>query len=235
MFFFIPTLIFRKVKGRSSLNSNISLRLNQWNNSQWIDLITDLEKDIVTVHGPSRNTNPRRPKSTKEYNVRRGIELIAGGQMSRGSNALLSKGVSSASEDNAIKAQMETKFPKRKKENKEPSGEQWEHERASIDREILRDCILKLRGQVLPGLTGFCIEYIQALLFSEQSNADFIAKSAFNELHAVANDIVQGRLPWYFYQAWNGTSLTALNKKNVEDLAEGETMDCRPVCKGDSL
>ena len=155
--------------------------------------------------------------------------------MSRGSKALLSKGVSSVSNDDAIKAQMEAKFPKRKKDIKEPTNEQWEHERASIDRAIFRDCILKLCGQVLLGLTGFCNEYIQALLFSEQSNADFVAKSAFNELHAVANDIVQGRLPWYFYQAWNRTSLTALNKKSREELAEGETMDCQPVCKGDSL
>lgn len=71
--------------------------------------------------------------------------------------------------------------------------------------------------------------------FSEHSNADFVAKSVFDELHAVANDIVQGHLPWYFYQAWNKTSLTALNKKNVEDLVEGEVMDCQTVCKGDSL
>ena len=63
----------------------------------------------------------------------------------------------------------------------------------------------------------------------------YIQTFAFDELYAVANDIVQGRLPWYFYQAWNGTSLTALNKKNVEELAEGETMDCHPVCKGDLL
>ena len=64
---------------------------------------------------------------------------------------------------------------------------------------------------------------------------DLLAKQAFDELFAVANNIVQGKLPWYFYQAWNGTSLTALNKKGREELHEGETMDCRPVCKGESL
>ena len=146
--------------------------------------------------------------------------------MSQGSKALLSKGVSLASHNDAIKAQMEVKFPKRKKEIKEPTEEQWEHERASIKKDILCECILNLRGQVSPGLSGFRNEYIQALLFSENSNADYVAKSAFDELHAVANDIVQGRLPWYFYQVCNGTSLTALNKKNIEDLEDGEVMDC---------
>ena len=128
-----------------------------------------------------------------------------------------------------------TKFPKQKQDIKQPTGEQWEHERATLDRDIFCNCILKLRGQVSPGLTGFRKEYIQALLFSKESNADFLAKSAFDKLYAVANDIVQGCLPWYVYQAWNGTSLMALNKKNVEELAKGERMDCRPVCKGDSL
>ena len=116
--------------------------------------------------------------------------------MSRGSKALLSKGVSSANTNENIKAQMEAKFPKRKKEIENPTAEQWEHERASIDKEILRDLILKLKGQISPGLSGFRNEYIQSLIFSDHSNADFMAKSAFNELHALANDIVQGRLPW---------------------------------------
>ncbi len=34
MFFLIPTLFFRKIKGKSNLNSKISLRLNQWHNLQ---------------------------------------------------------------------------------------------------------------------------------------------------------------------------------------------------------
>ena len=197
-FFLIPTLFFRKIKGKSNLNSKISFRLNQWHNSQRSELVADLERDSIHVHGPDRETNPSRPKSVKEFNVRRGVELIA--EMSRGSKALLSKGVSSANDNEAIRAQMEAKFPRRKKEIRNTTEEQWEHERASIDRDILRKCILKLKGQVSPGLTGFRNEHIQALIFSEQSNADFLAKSAFDELHAVANDIVQGRLPWYFYQ-----------------------------------
>jgi len=54
-------------------------------------VLRTLGSDIIHVHGPDRETNPPRPKSVKEFNVRRGIELIAEGQMSRGSKALLSK------------------------------------------------------------------------------------------------------------------------------------------------
>ena len=73
-----------------------------------------------------------------------------------------------------------------------------------------------------------------ASLFSNASNTNMLAKSAFDELFDLSNNIVQGKMLWYFYQAWNGTSLTALNKEGTEELNEGETMDCRPVCKGES-
>ena len=51
----------------------------------------------------------------------------------------------------------------------------------------------------------------------------------------ISNDIVQGRLPWYFYQIWNGSSLTALNKKDAADLETNEIIDCRPICKGEAI
>ena len=141
--------------------------------------MADLERDIIHVHGLDRETNPSHPKLVKEFNVRRGVELIAEGQMSKGSKALLSKGVSSASDNEATRAQMVTKLPKRKIEIRNPTVEQW-HERASIDRDILRNCTLKLKGQLSPGLTGFRNEYIQALLFSEQSNADLPNRRSMN-------------------------------------------------------
>ena len=72
--------------------------------------MADLERDIIHVHGPDRETNPSRPKSEKEFNVRIGIELIAEGQLSRGATALLSKGVSSTSVNEAILAQMQAKL-----------------------------------------------------------------------------------------------------------------------------
>ena len=120
--------------------------------------------------------------------------------MSRGSKALLSKGVSNANKE-GISEQMAGKFPKRKKEIAEPTEEQWESDRTSLDKEILCASILKLKLQVSPGLTGFRNEHIQALLFSDGAKVDLLAKQAFDELFAVANNIVQGKLPWYFYQA----------------------------------
>ena len=94
---------------------------------------------------------------------------------------------------------------------------------------------MSLKSQVSPGLSGIRYEHLQAILFSEHSKADRLAKSAFDELHSLSNDIVQGRLPWYFYQIWNGSSLTALNKKDAADLETNEIMDCRPICKGEAI
>jgi len=93
---------------------------------------------------------------------------------------------------------------------------------------------MSLKSQVSPGLSDFRYEHLQAILFSEHSKAERLAKSAFDELHSLSNDIVQGRLPWYFYQIWNGSSLTALNKKDAADLETNET-DCRPICKGEAI
>ena len=73
--------------------------------------------DIVRVHGRTADSTPPNPKSTQElqaFNVRRGIELISEGQMSRGSKALLSKGISDIANNEAINNQMKAKFPRRK-------------------------------------------------------------------------------------------------------------------------
>ncbi len=94
---------------------------------------------------------------------------------------------------------------------------------------------MQLKSQVSPGLSGFRYEHLQALLFSEHSKADRLAKSAFDKLHSLSNDIVQDRLQWNFYQIWNGSSLTALFEKDTADLEVNEIMDCRPICKGEAI
>jgi len=94
---------------------------------------------------------------------------------------------------------------------------------------------MQLKSQVSPGFPGFRYEHLQAILFSEHSKADRLTKSAFDEQHSLSNDIVQGRLPWYFYQVWNGSSLTALNKKDAADLEINEIMDCHPICKSEAI
>ena len=130
---------------------------------------------------------------------------------------------------------MKSQFPSRKMTIPSPSEAQLNEERTSIDREILRTTIMSLKSQVSPGLSGFRYEHLQAILFSDKSKADRLAQSAFDELHSLSNGIVQGRLPWYFYQIWNGSSLTALNKKDAADLETNEIMDCRPICKGEAI
>ena len=98
MFFILPTLLLRKIKGDGKLLSDLRTRFRHWKLNQWKELVEDLEADIVRVHGRTADSTPPNPKSAQElqaFNVRRGIELISEGQMSRGSKALLSKGISS--------------------------------------------------------------------------------------------------------------------------------------------
>jgi len=44
-----------------------------------------------------------------------------------------------------------------------------------------------------------------------------------------------GRLPWSFYEIWNESSLTTLNKKDTADLKINEIMNCRPICIGEAI
>ncbi len=113
--------------------------------------------------------------------------------MSRGSKALLSKIISDIASNEAINEQMKSKFPSRKMAISSLNETQWNEERASIHREILRTTIMQLKSQVSPGLSCFRYEHLQAILFSEHSKADRPTKSAFHELHSLSYDIVQGR------------------------------------------
>jgi len=68
--------------------------------------------------------------------------------MSRGSKALLSKGISNTASNEAINQQIKSKSPSRKMAIPSPSEAQWNEERASIDREIMRTTIMSLKSQV---------------------------------------------------------------------------------------
>jgi len=105
-----------------------------------------------------------------------------------------------------------------------PSEAQWNEERASIDREILRRTIMSLKSQVSRGLSGFRYEHLQTILFSVHSKAGRLAKSAFDELHSLSNDNFQGRLLEWI-------NLTALNKKDAADLETNKIMDVAQSAK----
>mgnify|MGYP001307855544 FL=1 len=111
----------------------------------------------------------------------------------------------------------------------------FEYERATLDKDFFRKTILSLRREVSPGPGNLRNEHLTALVFNPQSRVSDQASAAFDHLFEVSEAIIAGRFPWYFYVAWTATSLSAVNKVDPESLAEGQTMDCRPVCKGNSL
>jgi len=112
MFFILPTLLLRRIKGDGKLLSDLRRRFRHWKLNQWKELVEDLEADTVRVHRRTADSTPPNSKSAQElqaFNVRRGIELISEGQMSRGSKALLSKGISNIANNEAINQQMKSK------------------------------------------------------------------------------------------------------------------------------
>lgn len=72
---------------------------------------------------------------------------------------------------------------------------------------------------------------MSSLIFDDRLSASPKSKITIERLHKVGNHIDTGNLPWYVYVAWTATGLTAINKKDLEDLEEDELMDCRPVAK----
>ena len=152
MFFVLPTLLSRKIKGDGKLLSDLRTRFRHWKLNQWKDLVKDLEADIFRVHGRTADSTPPYSKSAQELQayVRRGIELISEGQMSRGSKALLSKIISDIASNEAINEQMKSTFPNSKMTIPSLTETQWNEERASIDREILRTTIMQLKSKVSP-------------------------------------------------------------------------------------
>ena len=237
MFFLLPTLIFRKeVDGSStvSLAKLIRRRLLKFKYlDEWKDLIAEFESDLVHLQS-HMDEPPATDGNLRDANFKRTIALVGTGQMRRARTAILSKGCSDPN-DPPITAQMAAKFPCRKAPILPPTDEQCAFERACLPWDAFREVIVKLKPLTAPGLGCLRNEHLTALLFTSRSNVSPRAHDAFNRLHRFCDIITQGRLPWYFFAAWTATSLCALNKCEVEDLAAGATMDCRPVAKGNSL
>jgi len=80
IFFIVPTLLLRKIKGDGKLLSDLRTRFRHWKLNRWKELVEDLEADIVRVHGRTAESTPTTPKSAQElhaFNVRHGIKLIS--------------------------------------------------------------------------------------------------------------------------------------------------------------
>jgi hypothetical protein len=233
MFFLFPCLILRKIKGQKNVSNIIKQRLARCRDGDYLTLIEEFETDIAKI----QSVDPNSLRSDKPQDVRnyeRMIDLIKVGELSRASKALLSKGMSDAAEEEII-SQMRRKFPTRKEDIPTLNDEDFDSERATLDKDLFRKTILGLRREVSPGPGNLRNEHLSALIFNPESKVSDQASAAFDHLFEVAETIVSGRLPWYFYVAWTTTSLSAVNKLDPETLEQGQTMDCRPVCKGNSL
>ena len=233
MFFVLPILIFRKVDPEKKIQHEVRKRLMLWKAGKWAKLIGDLEADIAKCQRQDY-THQQSPNSPDNVCRRRALELIRLGQMRRARQALTSSGCSDPQLPH-IRDQMKAKFPVRKEAITEPTEEQLAYPRAHLDVEAFRKALLQLKPKTSPGLGCLRNEHLTALVYNKHAKASPNAKDAFNRLHRFCDVIVSGNLPQYFFEAWTATSLSALNKRDPSELAEGEVMDCRPVAKGNCL
>jgi hypothetical protein len=109
------------------------------------------------------------------------------------------------------------------------------HDRAELDQAEFRKLLRGLANLRTPGLGGLRNEHLLALVFPAHSGASPKALDAENQLFRLAQHIVKGTMPSYFYTLFTSVRCVPLNKKHLEELNEGDIMDCRPVGIGNSL
>ena len=125
---------------------------------------------------------------------------------------------------------MKVKHPPRKEELTPLS----EARRRGIDREVFMKELGKLDHDVAEGLGGLRNEHLTCLLFNPQREVTPGAAAAADNLYAFADNVVQCRLPPYFYKGYVATRLPA-NKVDPSTLALGATPDARPINVGNAL
>ncbi|EJK59207.1 hypothetical protein THAOC_20603, partial [Thalassiosira oceanica] len=104
-----------------------------------------------------------------------------------------------------------------------------------IDRENFMKELGRLDHDVGEGLGGLRNEHLTALLFSPRRDVTPGAAAAADDLYAFADNVVQCRLPDYFYVGYVATRLVPANKVDPSTLALGASPDARPINVGNVL
>ena len=134
-----------------------------------------------------------------------------------------------------IQQQLHAKHPSRKEDIPLPSDEQLLNQYAELDEKEFKKQLRALDNLVAGGIGGLRNEHLLAIIFPALSGASPEALAAEKNLFNLAQLIVKGSLPPYFYTCYTAVRCIPLNKKSPEDVKEGEVMDCRPVGVGNAL
>ena len=106
--------------------------------------------------------------------------------------------------------------------------------RAEIDFDDFTKAIDSLLTCKASGLGGLRNEHITALRFNPAGKQSPKADRAIHHFYDLANQIVQGNLPWFFYAGYTAVRLCAINKDDPRTRNEETPMDCRPVGIGNA-
>ena len=238
-FFLLPILLLRKPPSAkpirsTTIKSALSSRLAAWKRQDFISLIVSYEQDVVDANNLNEAHQERTKEKRDEANLQRCLENLSMGKVGRGASSLLSKGTSNPHCQH-IREQLRIKHPLRKEPITSPTEEQLSHDRLQLVKADFLQLLRQLLNLRAPGLGGLRNEHLLALVFPAFSGASSKALEAEHHLFNLAQQIVTGALPQYFYTCFTAVRCVPLNKKNPEEIQEGGVMDCRPVGIGNAL
>ena len=234
--FLLPILLLRKPPSPNTVRSTtiksaLASRLSAWKRRDFASLLVSYEQDVVEANSLTEAHRERTKEHREEANLQRCFENLSKGRVGRGASSLLSKGTSNPNCPH-IREQLKAKHPLRKVPIAPPTEEQLNHNRQELIKEEFLKLLRQLPNLRSPGLGGLRNEHLLALVFPAFSGA---SPKALAAEHNLAQLIVTGALPQYFYTCFTAVLCVPINKKAPEELEEGGIMDCRPVGIGNAL
>ncbi|EJK64395.1 hypothetical protein THAOC_14871, partial [Thalassiosira oceanica] len=234
--FLMPNLIWRKPPSSSGtkaavMQSICRRRLNMACKMDIVGLVRDYERDVLLAKELEPTPAGRR---SDENRVRRAADLMSRSKYGKARKEMLNNGLANK-DDPRVVQQMDIKHPARKEELTPLSDDELSYARRGIDRENFMKELGRLDHDVGEGLGGLRNEHLTALLFSPQRDVTPGAAAAADDLYAFADNVVQCRLPDYFYVGYVATRLVPANKVDPSTLAPGASPDARPINVGNAL
>ena len=153
--FLLPALILRKPpsnKGTKAadLKPIIQRRLNQHDAGDWVGLVTDYERDVISA-SHIHPEDSRSQDDKEEAQIRRAAELLERFQCSKARRYLQSNGMGDHRNPDIVQ-QMKRKHPARKKAIRKLTEAELEFGRKGINRDVFDLKHRQLKHDVAPAL-----------------------------------------------------------------------------------
>ena len=216
----LPQIFLRKSNHGSGKNRRsadlIEVRLDHYLSGNYAALLNWWASDCDRAN---RKRKPQKP-STAERRLRRGVDLIRQGDVSKGAAAV--EGLGTGPPNDATKAQMRRKHPQHQMTFGAAPGRGAEAD--PLDLSKCKRVLEQARPNVGVGPRGLRPGHLLPLIQGQLEDED--AKEAWGRLLTLGSHYFDGSMPPWLRRTLNAGLLTPLVKKAA---AEGETPDSRPT------